>query len=420
MFQKVAHKDAEIAKFLQMEVDRQRYGIELIASENFVSPAVLEAQGSHLTNKYAEGYPGKRYYGGCEYVDEVEKLAISRACELFGSEHANVQPHSGSNANLAVYKALMSPGDTLMGLSLAHGGHLTHGHKVNFSGQLYQIEAYEVDPDTERIDYDKIREQALKVKPKILLAGYSAYTGVLDFKKFREIADEVGAYLMVDMAHFAGLVAAKVYPDPVPYADVVTTTTHKTLRGPRAGLILCKEELAKKIDKAIFPGMQGGPLMHVIAAKAVSFKEALCEEFVTYQKAVIENAQTLADELASLGLRLVGGGTSNHIVLVDVTPLGLTGTQAENALERACITCNKNAIPFDPNPPSVASGIRLGTPAITTRGMRVEEMKQIATWIGEILKNPEDSDLALKIRSQVRALCDRFPLYSQENQKVSP
>ncbi|MBX3171868.1 MAG: serine hydroxymethyltransferase [Candidatus Eremiobacteraeota bacterium] len=416
MLEHVVASDPEVARAIQAETLRQTGTLEMIASENFVSEAVLEAVGSVLTNKYAEGYPGKRYYGGCEHVDVVEELARQRACKLFGAEHANVQPHSGSSANIAAYYGIMQHGDKLMGLSLAHGGHLTHGHKVNFSGSHFEIIHYQVKPDTELIDYDQVAELARQHRPKVLLAGYSAYPRTLDFEFFRKLADEVGAIFMVDMAHFAGLAAVGLHPNPVQFADVVTTTTHKTLRGPRGGMILCKEAFAKAIDKNIFPGYQGGPLMHVIAGKAVAFQEALQPDFRTYQEQVVKNARQLASTLSEGGARLVTGGTDNHLMLVDVTPLGLTGRDAEAALEHAGVTCNKNAIPFDKNPPAVCSGVRLGTPALTTRGMKEEQMKQIGLWIVEALQHAQDSSRLDKIRGQVGELCRQHPLYASRAQ----
>lgn len=401
--------DPEAAAAIDLEVNRQRSKIELIASENFVSEAVLQAVGSPLTNKYAEGYPGKRYYGGCEYVDIVENLAIERAKELFGAEHANVQPHAGAQANMAVFFAALDPGDTVMGMSLAHGGHLTHGSPVNMSGKWFNIVPYEVDEFTHRIDYDKLQELALIHKPKLIVAGASAYPRIIDFKRFREIADSVGAMLMVDMAHIAGLVAAGLHPSPVPYADFVTTTTHKTLRGPRGGLILCKEKYAKAIDKAVFPGTQGGPLMHVIAGKAVCFKEALSPEFKEYQKKIIENCAALADSLLKRGVDLVSGGTDNHLILLDLRSLKVTGKDAQHMLDEVNITCNKNGIPFDPEKPSVTSGIRLGTAAVTTRGMGVSEMDEIAGFIYDVLTDFEGSKE--RVKAGVKALIDRFPLY---------
>ena len=401
--------DPEAAAAIDLEVNRQRSKIELIASENFVSEAVLQAVGSPLTNKYAEGYPGKRYYGGCEYVDIVENLAIERAKELFGAEHANVQPHAGAQANMAVFFATLDPGDTVMGMSLAHGGHLTHGSPVNMSGKWFNIVPYEVDEFTQRIDYDKVQALALEHRPKLIVAGASAYPRIIDFKRFREIADSVGAMLMVDMAHIAGLVAAGLHPSPVPYADFVTTTTHKTLRGPRGGLILCKEQYAKAIDKAVFPGTQGGPLMHVIAGKAVCFKEALSPEFKEYQKKIIENCAALADSLLKRGVNLVSGGTDNHLILLDLRSLKVTGRDAQHMLDEVNITCNKNGIPFDPEKPSVTSGIRLGTAAVTTRGMGVSEMDEITGFIYDILTDFDGSKE--RVKAGVKALIDRFPLY---------
>ena len=401
--------DPELAAAVDLEVNRQRTKIELIASENFVSEAVLQAVGSPLTNKYAEGYPGKRYYGGCEYVDIVEQLAIDRAKELFGAEHANVQPHAGAQANMAVFFAALEPGDTVMGMSLAHGGHLTHGSPVNMSGKWFNIVPYEVDEFSQRIDYDKLAAMALEYRPKLIIAGASAYPRIIDFKRFREIADSVGAMLMVDMAHIAGLVAAGLHPSPVPYADFVTTTTHKTLRGPRGGLILCKEQYAKAIDKAVFPGTQGGPLMHVIAGKAVCFKEALSPEFKEYQQKIIENCKALADGLLKRGVDLVSGGTDNHLMLVDLRSLHITGKLAQHLLDDVNITCNKNGIPFDPEKPSITSGIRLGTAAVTTRGMGTAEMDEIAGFIYRTLTDYDNSKA--QVKAEVKALLDRFPLY---------
>ena len=400
--------DAEVAEAIFLEKNRQNTKIELIASENFVSPAVMAAQGSVLTNKYAEGYPGKRYYGGCEFVDIVENLARDRVKKLFGAEHANVQPHSGANANTAVYFAMLQPGDTVLGMNLSHGGHLSHGSPVNISGKYFNFQEYGVEEGTEVIDYDKVLARAKEVKPKLIVAGASAYPRILDFKKFREIADEVGAYLMVDMAHIAGLVAAGLHPNPVEYADFVTTTTHKTLRGPRGGLILCKEEYAKQIDKAIFPGIQGGPLMHVIAAKAVCFHEALQPEFKAYQKQIVANAQALAAGLQDQGFRLVSGGTDNHLMLIDVKFKGLTGKEAEKMLDDANVTVNKNTIPFETESPFVTSGIRVGTPAVTSRGMKEAEMKEIAA-IFETVLLKKDQEAA---KAMVKSLTDRFPLYA--------
>ncbi|MGD9781890.1 MAG: ribose 5-phosphate isomerase B [Kiritimatiellia bacterium] len=406
----IHERDTEIYAAIQGEAKRQRQNVELIASENYVSRAVREAQGSVLTNKYAEGYPGKRYYNGCEFVDEAERLAIERAQRLFGAEHANVQPHSGSGANMAVYFAMMQPGDTMLAMSLAHGGHLTHGHKVNFSGRFFNVVPYGVHPETERIDYDEIERLAGEHKPKIVCAGASAYSRIIDFKRLRAIADSVGAYLMVDMAHVAGLVAAGFHPSPVPYADFVTTTTHKTLRGPRGGMILCKEAFAADIDKQVFPGIQGGPLMHVIAAKAVCFLEALQPSFKEYARQIVANAQTLAAELEKAGLRIVSGGTDNHLMLADLTPLDVTGKDAATALDRALITVNKNSIPFDKQKPFVTSGIRLGTPAVTTRGMKEKEMAQIAAWVGRIVAKPDDEKLQETVRGEVIAFTEKFPV----------
>lgn len=406
--------DSELAAAMEQEKTRQSEKIELIASENYVSPAVMAAQGSVLTNKYAEGYPGKRYYGGCEYVDIVENLAIDRAKALFGAEHANVQAHSGAQANTAVYFALVEPGDTIVGMSLAHGGHLTHGSPVNISGKYYNFVPYGVTEDSEIIDYDALRELMLKTRPKLMVAGASAYPRTIDFAKMSAIAKEAGSLFMVDMAHIAGLVAAGLHPNPVPYADVVTSTTHKTLRGPRGGLILCREELAKAIDKAIFPGIQGGPLMHVIAAKAMSFKEALSPQFKVYQQQIINNAQVLAKELTAKGFRLVSGGTDNHLMLVDLRPKKLTGKVAEKLLDEAGITVNKNAIPFDPESPFVTSGVRIGTPATTTRGMKETDMATIAEIIDLVLSNPEDSGILSKARIMVNDLTGGFPIFAEQ------
>ena len=401
--------DPEVAEAMEKEFDRQQGHIELIASENFVSLAVMEAMGSHLTNKYAEGYPGRRYYGGCEYVDIVEELAINRAKKLFGAEHANVQPHSGAQANMAVYFAVLKPGDTILGMNLAHGGHLTHGSPVNISGTYFNIVPYGVDSETGYIDYQQLRDLALEHKPKLIVAGASAYSRTIDFKKFRDIADEVGAYLMVDMAHIAGLVAAGLHPNPVPYADFVTTTTHKTLRGPRGGMILCKKEYAKAIDKAIFPGTQGGPLMHIIAAKAVCLLEALSPEFKEYQQKIVDNAKALAEALKAEGFDLVSGGTDNHLMTIDLRNKNMTGRDAENILDSVRITTNKNTIPNDPQSPFVTSGIRIGTPAVTTRGMGTEEMKDIAKAISLALEDVESN--RKKVLEIVDDLCNRFPLY---------
>lgn len=401
--------DAELYDAMENELRRQRDHIELIASENFTSRAVMQAMGSHLTNKYAEGYPGARYYGGCEYVDIVEQLAIDRAKELFGAEHANVQPHSGSQANVAVYLALLKPGDTILGMDLSHGGHLTHGSKASISGKYFNSCFYGVDPETERIDYEKAMQIAGECKPKLIIAGASAYSRFIDFAKMREIADEVGAYLMVDMAHIGGLVAAGVHPSPVPYADVVTSTTHKTLRGPRGAIILCKDELKKKINSAVFPGTQGGPLMHVIAGKAVCFKEALSEEFKVYQTQVVKNAAVLADTLSKGGIRLVSGGTDNHLILADTMSLGRTGMEVQELLDAAHITANKNSIPFDKQSVKLTSGMRFGTPAATTRGMAESEMVEIGNMIVKLI-NEGDAAVA-DVKSRVIELCDKFPLY---------
>lgn len=403
--------DAELFQAMEDERKRQNDKIELIASENFVSKAVMEAQGSVLTNKYAEGYPGRRYYGGCEHVDVAENLARDRAKKLFGAEHANVQPHSGSQANMAVYLAVLEPGDTILGMNLSHGGHLTHGSPVNFSGRLFNFVDYGVDKETEQIDYDAVLARAKEVKPKMIVAGASAYPRVIDFKKFREIADEVGAYLMVDMAHLAGLIAAGLHPDPVPHAHFVTTTTHKTLRGPRGGMILCKEEFAKQVDKLIFPGIQGGPLMHVIAAKAVAFKEALEPSFKEYGQNIIRNAKRFGEALQAEGIRLVSGGTDNHLLLLDVRGLNLSGKDAEKALDEVGITTNKNTIPFDPESPFITSGVRVGTAAVTTRGFGEEEMVEVAKIIAMTLKNPEDEATLQEARQRVAALTEKFPLY---------
>ncbi|MCY1689811.1 serine hydroxymethyltransferase [Exiguobacterium sp. SL14] len=406
-------QDEALFSAMRQELGRQRDNIELIASENFVSQAVMEAQGGVLTNKYAEGYPGRRYYGGCEYVDLAENLARDRAKEIFGAEHANVQPHSGAQANMAVYFTILEQGDTVLGMNLSHGGHLTHGSPVNFSGVQYNFVEYGVDQETEMIDYDVVAKLAEEHKPKLIVAGASAYPRVIDFKRFREIADSVGAYLMVDMAHIAGLVAAGLHPNPVEHAHFVTTTTHKTLRGPRGGMILCKEEHAKAIDKAIFPGIQGGPLMHVIAAKAVAFGEALAPEFKDYIGQVVTNAKVLGEELTKRGLRIVSGGTDNHLLLVDLQPLGITGKLAEHALDEAGITVNKNTIPFDPASPFVTSGIRIGTAAMTSRGFKEAEMKEIAELIELVLNHPEEADVLAQARERVVALTGRFPLYPE-------
>ena len=407
----LAASDPEIAAQIQQEVLRQHEGLEMIASENFVSRAVLEAAGTVFTNKYAEGYPGKRYYGGCEFADVVENLARDRAKELFGADHVNVQPHSGSQANAAAYMTLVSPGDTVLGLDLAHGGHLTHGHKLNFSGKLYKIAGYQVRKDTEVIDYDQLEAQAIEVKPKMIIGGGSAYPRQFDFARMRQIADKVGAYLMVDMAHFAGLVAGGAHPSPVPHAHVVTTTTHKTLRGPRAGLILCEQQFAAGIDRSVFPGQQGGPLMHIIAAKAVAFREALQPEFAQYAAQIVANAKVLAAAIAEKGFRIISGGTDTHLMLIDVFQKGILGSEAEVALGAAGITVNKNAIPYDTNPPMKPSGIRIGTPALTTRGMKEPEMLTIAHWIATALENRNDADALAKIRGEVAELAEQFPLY---------
>ena len=408
-FEELQNYDPQVAAACQDELQRQRHNIELIASENIVSKAVLLAAGGVLTNKYAEGYPGKRYYGGCQYVDVVEDIARQRAMELFGAEHANVQPHSGANANLAVFFALLNPGDTVMGMNLSEGGHLSHGSPVNISGKYFHIVPYGVDPVTERIDYDAMEKLALECHPKLIVVGASAYSRIIDFARCREIADKAGAYLMVDMAHIAGLVAAGVHPSPVPYADVVTTTTHKTLRGPRGGMILCRESLAKAIDKAIFPGTQGGPLMHIIAAKAVALGEAMTEEFKTYQRQIVKNAAALAAALQSKGLRLVSGGTDNHLMLLDLRDTDITGKELEKRLDEVHITANKNTVPNDPQSPFITSGLRLGTPAVTSRGFREPEMEQIAGFIHDVMEDFEGS--RERVSTEVQALCARFPIY---------
>jgi len=413
----ISEVDPQVAEAIANEERRQHEGLELIASENFVSEAVLEAAGSVFTNKYAEGYPGKRYYGGCEFTDVVENLARDRAKQLFGAEHANVQPHSGSTANMAAYAALIAPGDTVLGLNLAHGGHLTHGHPLNFSGKTYKIVPYGVTKETETIDYDAVEKLANDHKPKLIIGGGSAYPRIIDFARMRQIADKVGAYYLVDMAHFAGLVAGGVHPSPVPHCDVVTTTTHKTLRGPRAGLILSKPEHAAAIDKVVFPGMQGGPLVHIIAAKAVCFQEALQPNFKDYARQIVANAKVLAHTLADEGFRVVSGGTDTHLMLVDVFAKGMLGSEAENALHDAGITVNKNAIPFDTNPPMKPSGIRIGTPALTTRGMKEPEMRQIGKWIAEALQHRTDKAVLAKIRRQVLELAEQFPLYASRRAK---
>ena len=412
-FKVIKETDPQVCEALELELARQQGNIELIASENIVTPAVIAAAGSHLTNKYADGYSGKRYYGGCEHVDIVENLAIERACALFGAKYANVQAHSGANANLATFVALLQPGDTVLSMSLAHGGHLSHGSPVNISGKYFNIVPYEVEKETSMIDYDKVAQLAKECKPKLILAGASAYPRALDFKKFREIADSVGAYLMVDMAHIAGLVAAGCHANPVPYADVVTTTTHKTLRGPRGGLILTNnEEIAVKINKAIFPGTQGGPLMHIIAAKAVALKEAMSEEFKEYQRQIVKNAQVLAKALLEKGIDLVSGGTDNHLMLIDLTAKGMTGKELEALLDKAHITANKNAIPFDTQKPFVTSGVRIGTPAVTSRGMKEEDMLVIADCIADLVDNKEEA--VERCSKKVAALCKKYPIYAND------
>ncbi len=409
MYDHIKAQDPELFNAIELELNRQRNKIELIASENFVSEAVLEAVGSPLTNKYAEGYPGKRYYGGCEYVDIAEQLAIDRAKQLFGADHVNVQPHSGAQANTAVYFAALEPGDTILGMDLSHGGHLTHGMKLNVSGRTYNSEFYQVNKDTQMIDYEEVRLKALECKPKIIVAGASAYSRIIDFKKFRDIADEVGAYLFVDMAHIAGLVAAGLHPNPVPYADFVTTTTHKTLRGPRGGIIMCKEEYAKKIDSAVFPGQQGGPLMHVIAAKAVAFKEALSDDFRDYANRIIKNAKAMADQLMARGIKLVSGGTDNHLMLMDLTGTGVTGKELQLRLDECNITSNKNTIPFDPEKPFITSGVRLGTAAVTTRGMNEEDMVVIADCIADCIFDYDNKKESVVER--VATITAKYPLY---------
>ena len=408
-YENLRREDEEIFSAMAKELQRQRDHIELIASENFTSPAVMEATGSHLTNKYAEGYPGRRFYGGCEYVDVVEDIARERAKQLFGAEHANVQPHSGSQANVAVYLALCKPGDVIMGMDLSCGGHLTHGSKASITGKYFDVHGYGVDRETELIDYDEMRRMALELRPKMIISGASAYSRIIDWKRIREICDEAGAYMFVDMAHIGGLVAAGAHPSPVPYADVVTTTTHKTLRGPRGAVILCKADLAKKIDSAIFPGSQGGPLMHVVAAKAVCFKEAMSQEFKDYQFQVVKNAKALAETLAAGGVRLVSGGTDNHLMLADVMSMGVTGRDMQELLDRANITANKNAIPFDEQPPHLGSGVRFGSPASTSRGMKEDEFRQIGDLILRLMRERDAAVPA--VREEVLALCERFPLY---------
>ena len=409
MYDHIKFEDPEVYSAIMQEIGRQRDKIELIASENTVSEAVLEAAGSPLTNKYAEGYPGKRYYGGCEYVDIVEQLAIDRAKQLFGAEHVNVQPHSGAQANTAVYFAVLEPGDKILGLDLSHGGHLTHGMKLNVSGRTYESEFYQVDPETQMLNYETIRQRALEVKPKIIVAGASAYPRIIDFKKFREIADEVGAYLFVDMAHIAGLVAAGLHPNPVPYADFVTTTTHKTLRGPRGGIIMCKEEYAKKINSAVFPGQQGGPLMHIIAAKDVAFKEALSPEFRQYAAQIISNAKAMSEVLLSRGVNLVSGGTDNHLMLIDLRGTGVTGKDLQERLDDCNITANKNTIPFDPEKPMVTSGVRIGTPAVTARGFKEEDCKVVADCIADCIFDYENKKA--DVIARVKTLTDKYPIY---------
>ena len=413
MIKPLAQADPEIAEAILNETQRQSDTLELIASENFVSEAVLEAMGSIFTNKYAEGYPGRRYYGGCEYVDVVESLAMERARQLFQAEHANVQPHSGSQANMAAYMAVLKPGDKILGMNLAHGGHLTHGHPLNFSGQLYEVADYGVDADTELIDYEEVAAVARREKPKMIVCGASAYSRIIHFDRLGEIAREVGAYLMADIAHIAGMVATGLHPSPVPHADFVTTTTHKTLRGPRGGMVLCKEEHKKPLDKIVLPGIQGGPLVHIIAAKAVCFKEAMQEGFARYQKQILSNAKVLAQAVEDQGFRIVSGGTDNHVFLVDVFSVGITGKQAEASLENAGITVNKNAIPFDAHPPLVTSGVRIGTPAITTRGMKEEQMEQIGELIGRVLKSVDSEQIQRDVREEVKVLTDGFQIYSQ-------
>jgi glycine hydroxymethyltransferase len=409
----LAEADPEIAATIADEERRLAYNLEMIASENFVSEAVLEAMGSVLTNKYAEGYPGKRYYGGCEFVDVAENIARERAKQIFGCEHVNVQPHSGSQANMSVYLSVLNYGDTILGMNLSHGGHLTHGHPLNFSGRSYKIVPYGVKADTEQIDYEELERLAHEHRPKMILCGASAYSRIIDFERIGKIARDVGAYSMADIAHIAGLVAVNLHPSPVPHMDFVTTTTHKTLRGPRAGMVMCRAQFQKEVDRAVFPTVQGGPLMHVVAAKAVCFKEAMEASFKDYQQQVISNAQVLARELSNAGFRIVSGGTDNHLMLVDVFVRGLTGAQAEKALERSAITVNKNAIPFDTQPPMKASGFRIGSPALTTRGMKEEQMAQIAGLISEVLGDPENESLQTSVRQRVKELCERFPIYEK-------
>ena len=408
----VQQEDPEVYAAFRAEEKRQRDKLVLIASENYASPAVLAAQGSLMTNKYAEGYPRRRYYGGCQHVDTVEELAIARAKQLFGCEHANVQPHSGSTANMAAYLAVLKPGDTILGMALSQGGHLTHGSKVNFSGKLFQAFSYGVDRETELIDYDAVQQKAEEVRPRMIVVGASAYSKILDFPRFQQIAKSVGAYLLVDIAHISGLVATGLHPSPVPYADFVTTTTHKTLRGPRAGMVMCKEEHAKAVDKIIFPGLQGGPLMHVIAAKAVAFKEALAPSFTAYQQRILDNAGALADGFKAQGYHVVSGGTDTHLFLLNLNSKGVTGKEAEEALDASGIIVNKNAVPYDERPPAVASGIRIGTPIVSTRGMGVPEMSQIVAWMDEVLQRPTSKRVQSRIRKEVKALCARFPVFS--------
>ena len=408
----IQQEDPEVYAAFRAEEKRQRDKLVLIASENYASPAVLAAQGSLMTNKYAEGYPRRRYYGGCQYVDAVEELAIARARELFGCEHVNVQPHSGSTANMAAYLAVLKPGDTILGMALSQGGHLTHGSKVNFSGKLLQAFSYGVDRETELIDYDAVRHKAEEVRPRMIIVGASAYSKVIDFPRFQEIAKSVGAYLLVDIAHISGLVATGLHPSPVPYADFVTTTTHKTLRGPRAGMVMCKEEHAKAVDKIVFPGLQGGPLMHVIAAKAVAFKEALAPSFTAYQQRILDNARALADGFIARGYHVVSGGTDTHLFLLNLNSKGVTGKDAEEALDASGIIVNKNAVPYDERPPAVASGIRIGTPIVSTRGMGVAEMSQIVAWMDEVLQHPTKKRIQSRIRKEVKALCSRFTVFS--------
>src|SRR5215813_3029402 len=419
MSRPLAESDPEVALAIDNEARRQHEGLELIASENFVSEAVLEAAGSVFTNKYAEGYPGKRYYGGCEFTDVIENLARDRARQLFGAEHANVQPHSGSTANMAAYAAVIKPGDTVLGLNLAHGGHLTHGHPLNFSGKTYKIVPYGVTRETETIDYDELERIAEQERPQLIIGGGSAYPRIIDFARMRQIADKVGAIYLVDMAHFAGLVAGGVHPSPVPHAQIVTTTTHKTLRGPRAGMILSKQEYGAAIDKVVFPGMQGGPLVHIIAAKAVAFREAMQPSFREYARQIVANAKVLAEALAAEGFRIISGGTDTHLMLIDVFSKGMLGSEAEKALGEAGITVNKNAIPFDTNPPMKPSGIRIGTPALTTRGMREAEMRQVGRWIAEVLQHRTDNAVLAKVRKQVVELADSFPLYAERRARAA-